>query len=238
VIFYLGLINTMLVVFNLIPGYPLDGGRVLRAYLWQRYGNVIRATAVAAQFGKVFGFVMMGFGLMVFVAGFAVGEGNFGGLWLIVIGLFLRKAAEASYRNVLVKETLSGLSVREVIQTNGISVTPDISLERVVEEYFYPYRRQNLPVVLSGALVGVISLTDLRKQPRQKWGDITVREAMRPTETDQQVRPEQDVAEALKLMLEEDQGHLPVVENGLLVGVISRDDIMAVLYANAAPGGG
>ncbi|MBM4019801.1 MAG: CBS domain-containing protein, partial [Planctomycetes bacterium] len=163
ILYYFTFINLALVVFNLLPGFPLDGGRLLRAVLWRRYGDVGRATAVASWWGKAIGTGFVVLGLVEFWWEFTVAHVlSLGPLWLVVIGLFLRHAARASYQQLAVRGAFEGLTAREALQPGVVTVPPDLMLDRVVDEYFYKYKFRSFPVLEEGRLVGVISLKDVQ----------------------------------------------------------------------------
>ena len=233
-IFYFALINTMLAVFNLIPGFPLDGGRVLRSLLWKVYGSFQQATAVAARIGEGIGMAMIvGGGLMFFFAGL-----QFGWLWIAFIGLFLRYAAQSSYQQVAIREGLSGLTVRDILQEQVISVAPDLTVEQLVDDYFYRYRFRSFPVLESGRFIGMIGLKDVQGIPRGTWGRTTVRQAMHQVAEENLIHPSDDLIEVFRKMMSEDKGHLPVVDDGRLSGIVTRHDIMNLLHIRTDLGAG
>ncbi|MCX5656053.1 MAG: CBS domain-containing protein [Planctomycetota bacterium] len=238
IIFYFAVINLMLVAFNLLPGFPLDGGRLLRALLWSRYGDLARATAAACWWGRAIGTAFVVLGLAELWLEFTVARTlTLGPLWLVVIGLFLRYAARASYQQVAVRDTFAGLTVRDVIQPNVVTVGPDLTLDGLVDEYFYTYKFRSFPVLEEGSLAGVVSLKDVQAVPRAEWPVRRVRDAMHLVREENLVHPADGLADVFRKMAEEDKGHLPVVEDGRLVGIVTRHDIMTLIQLRTDLGG-
>jgi len=229
-LYYFLFINLGLVVFNLLPGFPLDGGRLLRAILWKRYQSLTRATAAAAWWGKAIGAGFVAIGLVEFWVEFTVTRDlSLGPLWLVLIGLFLRNAAKASHQQVTLRASFAGLTVRDVIQQNVVAVSPEVTLEQLVDHYFYTYRFRSFPVLEADRLAGMIGLKDVQAVPRTEWAARTVRDAMHQVREENLVRPGDDLASVFRKMMEEDKGHLPVVEDGRLRGMVTRHDIMTLL---------
>ena len=224
-LFYLGFINSLLVAFNLVPGFPLDGGRVLRAVLWSAMGNLYRATSVATAVGKAVGLAMIVVGIFM-----AITTGQLGPLWLAFIGLFLRYAAQAGYQQVAIREALRGLTVRDILQERVITVPPDLAIDRLVDEFFYRYRFRSFPVLEGDRFVGMVSLKGIQGIPRASWGEVSVRQAMESVAEENLVRPDDDLASVFRKMMSEDKGHLPVVALGHLSGIVTRHDIMNLLH--------
>ncbi|HUS45727.1 MAG TPA: site-2 protease family protein [Phycisphaerae bacterium] len=223
-LFYFAFVNGMLAAFNLLPGFPLDGGRVLRAALWKWRGNLRRATATAASIGRGLGAVMIGLGVLMFLMTWAIGP-----LWLVFIGMFMRHAAQTSYQQVAIREALSGLAVRDILQEEVIWVEPDLTLERLVDEYFFRYRFRSFPVLEEGWLVGMISLKDVQGVPRAEWPGTPVREVLHRVREENLVRPDDSLVDAFRKMMDEDTGHLPVVEGDRLCGIVTRHDMMNLI---------
>lgn len=218
---YLGAANLALAVFNLLPGFPLDGGRVLRAILWKVTGNPQRATRGAARTGQALAFLFILIGVWLFFNG-----DFFGGLWIGFIGWFLFGAAQAANRQMLIESTFQGLTVRDLMQPAPVSSPANISLQRLVDEYILPLGLHAIPVVQAGQPVGVISLHDMRRVPREQWGDVPVGYVMTPIEQIRTVAPQQRIADVLPLLADGTVGLLPVVEDDALVGILSREAIV------------
>jgi Zn-dependent protease/CBS domain-containing protein len=218
---YLALINISLAIFNMLPGFPLDGGRVFRAIVWARNGDRLRATRTASQAGEWIAYGMMAVGLIsVFFTGLA------SGLWLLFIGFFLRSIAAASYEQLLIQTTLSGIRVDEVMRRAVPTVAPDMSIEELVHEQLLRGEARAFAVVAGGELAGLITLTDVRKVPRDEWPLTSVYRAMTPATRLHTIEPGQCLTDVLQLMVQHDVNQLPVVRGRELVGMLDRSDIM------------
>jgi Zn-dependent protease/CBS domain-containing protein len=229
VLIWLGPVNIILALFNLVPGFPLDGGRVLRAVLWGVTGDLKRATEMAASSGQAFGWTLMGLGFAM-ILGIRVpifGSGAVGGLWLALIGWFLSNAARQSLRMQLIEERLGHLPVTRVAHHDYQVVTPDASVQRLVDDGFLVHSQRCYPVVAAdGALRGVVSLEDIRSIGRDQWAQRRVAEIMTPLERLQVITPAQSAAEALRLLAERGVNQLPLVADGQLRGLVTREDIL------------
>jgi len=221
IFYYLFLINGILVVFNLIPGFPLDGGRLLRAYIWNRTGNIKKATRLASNVGK-------GFALLLIFAGFAniITGRLLNGIWLVFIGMFLQQAATESYHSVVLQKALEGVKVRDLMTNKVITVGEGLSIQELVDEYFFRYRYASFPVVSGGELRGIITLKEVKSLPREEWAYRQVKDIMKRVTSDTVLHPDAGAVDALRKMTSDDRGHLPVVEDGKLKGILAREDIM------------
>ncbi len=222
---YLAFINIALAIFNLVPGFPLDGGRILRAYLWERWGDMRKATHTVSRIGSGFGIGLIIFGLINFF------WGNFiGGIWLVFIGMFLNQASKSGYRMTLAKEALSGVKVKDIMTSKVTSVPASISLNELVTKYFHHYIFVCFPVVDDeGELLGLVSLKQVKDVPKESWDEKTVKDIMM-TESDFSVlSPDDDALGAVNLIMRNDLGRAPVVERRKLVGIVTRRDIMTFL---------
>lgn len=218
---YLGVMNIALALFNLLPAFPLDGGRLLRALLWRRSGSALGATRVAAWVGTAFAFALMGVGLIRMLLSDPVG-----GLWLFVIGLFLRQAARLSYEQELVHEALAGKPVRRFMTVGPIAVNSNTSLTDFLHEFVYRYHHRLFPVQDNGQLVGVITTAQLRGVPSaerqlRKVASATIPLASLPT-----VTPETGALQALSRMRETGRSRLLVVDHERLAGIITARDLL------------
>lgn len=221
---YLAIINFLLAVFNMIPAFPLDGGRVLRSALWGWSGQYMWATRIASYFGSGFGI------LLIILAVVSIVSGNFiGGMWWFLIGLFIRNAAEATYQQTLMRRTLRGVSVRRLMSDNPITVPSSLSIDQLVDEFFYKHHFKMFPVVDDGRLAGCILLRDVRNVPREEWRTRTVADVMQPRSGENTVSPDLDTAQALARMAQSGASRLLVIERDRLLGVISQSDIMRYL---------
>jgi Zn-dependent protease len=230
VLLWLGPINVVLALFNLIPGFPLDGGRVLRAVLWAVTRDFARATRWAAGAGQAFGllFVFAGISMMFGIRLPLLGTGFVPGLWMAFIGWFLSGAAATSYRQVVLHDLLDGIPVAAVMRRGLGTVSPDVPLARFVEDYLMPGDQRAFPVVEGDRLAGIVTLGDVRKAPRGDWAVRRVRDVMTGAERLEVAAPEDSASSALAKLAARDVEQLPVVDNrgdGRLVGVIRRRDI-------------
>jgi Zn-dependent protease/predicted transcriptional regulator len=222
---HLAVANTSLLIFNLLPGLPLDGGRVLRAIIWRASKNLRRATYVASTAGKVLAGLLIVAGVVaIFSRAYIIP-----GLWFIFIALFLRQAAESSYRQIVMKEALAGIRVANVMTRDVVTVSPDISLVELIDRFVLRYHFTCYPVVSGGRPVGVITIKLVKHVPRDAWGATRVSEAMIPLTDAISLSPDDDVPTAIQKMSSSGLGRLPVIAGGGLVGIVTRRDIMAYL---------
>ncbi|OPY05385.1 MAG: putative zinc metalloprotease Rip3 [Syntrophaceae bacterium PtaB.Bin038] len=224
VLFYLVWVNVILALFNLLPAFPLDGGRVFRSALWLWKKDLRWATMISSRVGSAFGIVFIALGLWEII------EGNFiGGLWQAMIGLFLRGAARSSYRQVLTRDVLAGLRVSRFMTPDPVVIPPDITLQAFVEEYLYRTHHQIYPVVRAGELAGCLTVRSLRDVPRADWPRRTVGEVAARCDAATVIGPDTDALATLALMNETGNSRLLVVENGRLAGIVTLKDLMEVL---------
>lgn len=220
---YLAFVNLFLFLFNLLPGLPLDGGRVLRAFLWRRGGDIMRATWLASEVGA-------GFGAGLFILGaLLVLLGNFAGLWYILIGFFLRNAALGSYQQTTYRIFLAEVKVEHIMTQNPITVSQDTILEEFVDGFLLAYHHPVFPVMAGDCVKGIAEAETVRKIPRELWKVKTVQENYRPLAEVLVVSPSDYASDVLKMMLEKTTGRVLVMEGGRLVGILSRRDIMDYL---------
>ncbi|MEX0704267.1 MAG: site-2 protease family protein [Planctomycetales bacterium] len=224
VLWYLGVINGILAAFNMVPAFPLDGGRVLRSALWAARGSLRWATKITAALGSAFGLFLILVGIL------AVFGGNFlGGMWYFLIGMFLRGAANMSYQQVLVRRALEGEPVQRFMVSEVVTVPPEISLERLVDDYVYRYHHKLFPVAEEGGLRGCVTTREIKLVPREEWRSTTVRDVMAPCTDDNTIHPDADAIQAFARMNRTDASRLIVAENGRLRGIISLKDLMRFL---------
>jgi Zn-dependent protease len=221
---YLASINALVLVFNLVPAFPLDGGRVLRSILWGATGNLRRATRSAAFVGRCFAWLLIAWGLLNFLGGNLLS-----GVWIGLIGLFLNNAAQAGYMQVLMRQTLEGEPVSRFMTRDPIVVPPNIDLRQWVEDYVYRYHRKTFPVVVDGHLQGCIDTQSLNEFPRTDWDRHTVGEAMRSDLGEMSIRPNADAMEALATMQRSGFSRLLVTDGDRLVGIVSLKDLLRFL---------
>jgi Zn-dependent protease/predicted transcriptional regulator len=219
---YLGRINLLLGAFNLIPGFPLDGGRVFRALLWKVRGNFRSATLWASRLGQV---VAMGF-ILVGVAQFFFGAGLIGGLWYGFIGWFLSNAAQSSYQQVVLRDLLSGVKARNVMTQQCQVVPAGVPLDRLVEDNVLGQSQSCFFVADQGDLKGLITVHDIRRVAPSHRSQVSVDQVMTLADSVYRVQPDDDVMTVLQKMDESDVNQVPVVEGGRLLGLITRDSLV------------
>jgi Zn-dependent protease/predicted transcriptional regulator len=228
VLVWLGYINIALAVFNMIPGFPLDGGRVLRAIVWTVSKNADRSTRIAARVGQVVAFLFILDGIWQFFSG-----AGFGGLWIAFIGWFLMDAAKASYAEVGITAALRGVRVSEVMSRDCAIVNPRMTLQEFINSYLLRAGERCFAVEDQGHFVGLITPRDVGSIPRDRWDETTVREAMRPLQELHLITPDTPVLDALKLVANNDVNQLPVLANGTLQGVVSRSQLVQLLQVRS-----
>lgn len=227
VIAYLAWINWVLAAFNLIPAFPLDGGRVLRSALWSRSGDIRGATKIASILGKGFGLVLIVYAVWQWFSGDFIGA-----MWYFLIGLFLRGAAQSSYQQVMIRLALEGETVRRFMNPHPIVVPSHIPLEDLVNEYMYRYHYKMFPVLdASERLVGCITTNQVKTVPREEWSRHSVQEVMVARSDENTVAPNAGAISALAKMNSSGQSRLMVAEDDHLVGVIALKDLLALLAA-------
>ena len=235
---WLAPINLILAAFNLVPGFPLDGGRVLRAILWGATDDLVAATRYASRGGQFVAWTLMalGFAMMLGIRVPFFGVGLMPGVWLAFIGWFLNSAALASYRQLLLRESLEDVPVSRLMQTNFVRVPPDMSVARLVEDVVMASGQHAFPVEEAGVLRGIVCLRDLRRGAPDA---ALVHEVMTPFEALTVVGPDTDAMEALTLLGRRQLNQLPVVTEGRrLVGLLRREDVVTWLTLRGAPGNG
>jgi len=221
---YLATVNLVVGAFNLVPGFPLDGGRILRAALWKARGDLGWATRVASRAGTIVAFLLMGLGA------FRALTGEFlGGLWLVLIGSFLRQAAEGSYQQLVMRRALAPFRVRDVMASTVVSIPPDRTLAEVVDETLWRHHVSSFPVVAGGRVLGVLGLQQLRRVPRERWAETAVRDVMLPMGPALVVAPGDRLADALEKLTQNGLGRAAVIEDGTLAGYLSLRDVFHVL---------
>jgi CBS domain-containing protein len=226
---WLGYINIMLAVFNMIPGFPLDGGRVLRAVLWWTTGDADRATRTAARTGQLVAFGFIALGILQFFGG-----AGFGGLWIAFIGWFLLDAARASYAQVAITESLRGVRVGDVMETGCEVVEGSENLQSVVDDHLLRTGRRCFLVVDDGRVAGLLTPHEIKGVERTRWRATPAESVMRPLEELRTVEPDTPVLEALEAMGRDNVvNQLPVISGGRLEGMISRGHLMRLLEARA-----
>jgi len=231
VLLWLGYINIALGAFNMIPGFPLDGGRVLRAIVWWVVKKADRATRIAAQVGQVVAFLFILYGLYRFFVG-----ANFGGLWLAFIGWFLLDAARSSYMQVGLMAGLRGQRVGDIMESDCTRVEGYLSLRDFVEKYVLHSATRCFVVMQNDRVAGIVTATDARRVSRENWDQTSVQSIMRPLSTLRTVSPDMPAMKALELMGRENLNQLAVVVDGQLKGIFSRSQVLRFMQIHAGLG--
>ena len=228
---YLLRINLILGLFNMIPGFPLDGGRVLRAIIWKISGNFQRSTRIASFTGQVIAFGFIGFGVFdIFTGQF------FNGLWLVFIGWFLQNAAASTYAQTNMQQSLRGITVGQVMTRDCVKVPSLVSLNQLVEDEVLVNGQRCFFVADNGTFEGLLTLRDISAIPQQKWRFTTTRNAMVPTSRLSTVQPDTDLLSALQLMDSSNIAQIPVVQDNELVGVLTREQVVHYIRTRAELG--
>jgi len=225
---WLGYINLTLAVFNLIPGYPLDGGRILRALVWWKTGDVERSTRVAARAGRAVAVIFIGFGMLRFLAG-----AGLGGLWIAFIGWFLLQAASESYRQISFKRAIEGVTVGDVMTPDCPTVSGNLDLQHFVEEQLLRTGRRCFVVLESGEEAGLVTPQEVKQVERGRWPFTVLHDIMRPLDQVRTATPETPLSSAMEMMSRNDVNQLPVVSNGHIAGVLSRANLLSFLQTRA-----
>lgn len=218
---WLASVNLILAVFNLAPGFPLDGGRLFRAFLWWRSGDQLKATRRAAETGRVFGWALMLVGLFVFLRGDVVG-----GAWLALIGWFLSRLAAASVPQLMIDRVLKGLRVRNLMRTRFEAIDSEMPIDRFVRDYLLRSSQLVWPVQRQGRDVGVFNLEDVSALEAPTQSSLKVSEIMRPIDEIAQLSPDLSGRDALKRLADSTESPLPVIQCGRVVGLLHQGDIL------------
>lgn len=221
---YLASINGILAAFNLVPAFPLDGGRVLRSVLWRWKNNLSWATRVSSQIGSGFGFLLIFLGVINIVAGNLIG-----GIWWFLIGLFLKNASQMSYQQLITRRALEGEPVERFMREDSVSVKPEMSIEQLVEDYIYKYQYKMYPVRSNGKLLGCVTMDRIKEIPKEEWGSHAVSELAKTCSSDNTISPKSDAVQALAQMRRSGNSRLMVVEGEELLGIVTLKDLLEFL---------
>ena len=219
---FLAWANILLAGLNLIPGFPFDGGRILRAFLWDRWDDMARATKIVSQIGNGCALFLIIFGILQFLATQSLGLG----MLFVFLGLFMRHSATGSYQTVMLRRTLTGVQVKQVMTENVVSVDWLTSVSDFVQDYIYKHKLTDFPVFNRDEFVGMVSLEGVKTISKELWGFKQVRDILTPVEMVPFLLPADDAAEALTRMLAGDLEQMAVMEDGHFLGIVSRRDIM------------
>ena len=217
---YLGWTNLLLAAFNLVPGFPLDGGRLLRSAIWKATGSLARATQIASAAGQGVGWLLVAFGVVSLLGGSLAG-----GIWFAFIGWFLVQAARASYQELQLRELLGGVEAEDVMAADLRRIPPEVSLQEAVDDYFMRYDHGAFPVEEHGRTIGLLTLRGVRRVPREQWPTRRVREHMIPLGDQVQVPPEARMTDVLDKLQDGQAGRVLVVQDGEVVGIITPTDL-------------
>ncbi len=224
VFLYLGVINGLLATFNMVPAFPLDGGRIARSLLWWFLGSLRKATAVTSTMGSLFAMLLIVAGVLVLVQGNVIG-----GVWWILLGLFLRTAAAGSYQQLLVRRVLQGEPIRRFMQPNVQTVEPSTSIQDFVDNYVYRFHFKMFPVIEDGRLAGQVTTRSIQEVPREEWQNRRVAEFIEPCRDCNLIDPDADALEVLSQMHRHGVSRMLVARDGQLEGVISLKDMMRLI---------
>ena len=231
--FWLARINVVLALFNLIPGFPLDGGRVFRSLLWRFSGNYQRATRIAFEVGRGVGYLFVAGGVILM---FLSRENWFNGLWLAFIGIFLTYMATASYRQTQWQAALMGVKVADVMTTTCPVISPYVTISRVVQDYIFVGGHQCFMVTDGGELQGILTLRNIKSVDQKTWDTTAVSDVMTPAERLKVVRMDEEVLSVLEQMEEYGISQMPVESEGRVIGLVTRDDVLRLLYTRSRLG--
>ena len=221
---YLAWINLILAGFNLVPAFPLDGGRILRSILWAVKHNLRWATHIASYLGSAFGIFLIVLGIINFIGG------NFiGGLWYFLIGTFVRASSQMSYRQLIIRKALAGEHVERFMKPEPISVSPSITISELVQDYFYKYHYKMFPVLENGQVKGCISTREVKQIPQDRWSDYRVADILKPCSRENTVSLREDAIKALSLMSSTGNSRLMVLDGDKLAGIVTLKDLLQFL---------
>ena len=221
VIYYIAYINGILAAFNLLPAFPLDGGRILRAILWGSRGDLRWATRVTSTIGAAFAVGLMFLGIIQFMGGNIIG-----GVWMFLIGIFLRNAAQVSYQQMMVRKALEGEPVSRFMVPDPITVPGSLTVEQLGEDYIFKYQHRMFPVMAAEQLLGCVTTRQVKDIPREVWDRRSVRDVALPCSPENSIPPSMEAIQALARMQQSGVSRMLVVENGRLVGLVTMKDLL------------
>ncbi|MGA2916889.1 MAG: site-2 protease family protein [Sedimentisphaerales bacterium] len=224
VLAYLSWINILLAGFNLVPAFPLDGGRVLRSILWAAKHNLRWATHIASSMGAMFGIFLIVLGIVSFISG------NFiGGLWYFLIGMFVRNASQMSYRQLIIRKALAGEHVERFMKSEPVTVPPTLTISQLVRDYFYKYHYKMFPVLEDGRVKGCISTREIKQVPHNQWDNYKIADFIKPCSRENTVPLHEDAVKVLSLMSSTQNSRLMVLDGDKLVGIVTLKDLLQFL---------
>ena len=218
-------VNLVVAIFNLVPGFPLDGGRILRSIVWKITGNLRKATRAASIIGRTFAYLLIVLGVRILLSGNLLN-----GIWFIFSGWFLEKAASSSYRQLAVREMLQGVKVSDVMVSDCLQIPGSVTVRELVDEYVVKTAYRCFPIVDGGNVLGIVDLHSASNVPREQWNTIRVEEIMTPFDELIAVHPDDELYAVMQQMTEERVDQLPVVKDGQLMGMIARDNLVDFIH--------
>ena len=218
---YLSSINLILALFNLVPAFPMDGGRVLRAIIWHFKGDLTYATRISSSMGSMFGYFLIFLGIY-----WAISGNIFNGMWFLFIGWFIKQLSESSYQNMLMSDMFTKIHVKEFMTEDVVKINRSISVEKVVTEFFYKYKYTCFPVVQDEEVKGIIAIDNVKDIERERWSQTPAGEVMTLLEDKFVIGPKCTVKTAMDKIFSNELGRVLVIEDGVLLGIISRTDIL------------
>lgn len=218
---YVASMNLVLAIFNLVPAFPLDGGRVLRATIWQIKGDLQLATRIASSMGTIFGYLLIFTGVFWVFTGYLIN-----GIWFMFIGWFLTQSSQSSYQNMVLSDIFNKIPVGKFMSKNVVTVNSYISVQELVDSYFYSYKFAVFPVKKNEDIVGIVNLESVKKIPRDEWNQTAVDKIATPIDRGLIVSPESTVSDAMTKLFSNSLGRVLVMDGSKLVGIVSRTDIL------------
>ncbi len=219
--FYLGTVNVALAVFNILPGFPLDGGRVLRSIAWKRTNSFRRATQIASGVGEMFAYGLLMVGVLLLLFGLVIN-----GIWLLFIGWFLLNAARAEAQNLQLESILGKLRARDLMHVDFETVSPGKSLQQVVDEHMLARGERAVVVANDGSVRGILTVSDIQRIPRAEWASTPVQQMMTPREKVMTVSADAKAMDVLRLVSEHRFHQVPVLEEGRMIGMVTRRELL------------
>ncbi|MBN2098810.1 MAG: site-2 protease family protein [Dehalococcoidia bacterium] len=241
VLFWMAVLNLQLGVFNLLPGFPMDGGRVLRSILWQRTRDYRRATHIASIAGQAIGWAIAGVGVVIAVTYLVRGPATaeviadalFSGGYLVLLGWFLSSIAASSYRQVAWREAMKGITASSAMVSDFRTIPPGMSLMELVRDYIQPNRSRSFVVATDGRLQGVVNIENIRKVPQSRWDMTTAASVMTPVNKVITATPEEEGVSIAEKMEEHRLDGIPVLRDGVVVGLVTRNSLARVMQMRA-----
>ncbi len=218
---YIFSMNLMLALFNLVPAFPMDGGRILRALIWHFTGKLHYATKIASSIGGKFGYFLILLGIILMLTGNYIN-----GIWLVFIGWFINQASQSSYKNTIISDIFSKIRVREFMTDKVIAVDNIISVRELVDKYFYKYKFPSFPVKMNEEIIGIVTAESVKKIPQESWDQMTVASIITSLEDNLIVSPEDIVSDVMTKLFSNAIGRVLVMDQDKLIGIVSRTDIL------------